>query len=44
MTEAERRERLEGFLREASAADAVRVLALKRMAGGASREIWSVDV
>ena len=44
MTEAERRERLEAFLREASAADAVRVLALKRMAGGASREIWSVDV
>ena len=44
MTETERRERLEGFLREASAADAAHVRSLKRMAGGASREIWSLDV
>jgi len=43
LTEDERRERLERFIREASGAEAVVVRRLRRMAGGASREIWSLD-
>ena len=36
-------ERLVGFLREQSGARAVQVENLRRMAGGASRELWSLD-
>jgi aminoglycoside phosphotransferase (APT) family kinase protein len=43
LTDDERRARLEVFVREASGASAARVPSLKRLAGGASREIWSFD-
>jgi aminoglycoside phosphotransferase (APT) family kinase protein len=36
-------ERLVGFLREQSGAGDVRVEGLRRMAGGASRELWALD-
>jgi aminoglycoside phosphotransferase (APT) family kinase protein len=43
LTDEERRERLERFIREASGGQPVVVQGLRRMAGGASREIWSLD-
>lgn len=43
MTEEERSRHLEQFIRESSGARSVIVRGLRRMAGGASREIWSLD-
>jgi len=44
MTDEERRRRVEEFIRERTGSRAVVVHDLRRMAGGASREIWSLDV
>jgi aminoglycoside phosphotransferase (APT) family kinase protein len=43
VADAELAKRLAGFLRDASGAREVRVESLRRMAGGASRELWSLD-
>lgn len=43
MTDDERRERLESFIGRESGAARVAVRGLRRMAGGASRETWSLD-
>lgn len=44
MNGAERTQRLADWIRAVSGAESVRVTNLARMAGGASREIWSLDV
>jgi aminoglycoside phosphotransferase (APT) family kinase protein len=42
--EAERAERIEAFVRGASGEAAARVRGLRRLAGGSSRQVWSLDL